>query len=170
MIDFPFGFSSSGDDVQYLDRAGRPARVSLRPIPRWGSALDFLPVKPTEAQVAYVRGCMGRLRRLPQGRCFSNAQQLVLDADQDRRLTYAEGMVKTDGVPVLHGWNLLDNSIVVDVTLRRKPGGGRNTVVIGTWMDGRAYRGVTFSDEEVEASVYGTRLWQSILLPYPPTR
>lgn len=90
-------------------------------------------------QRAYVRK-LGSHWRLKE--CFYNGQVL---ADRHARLTYCEGYAVSDlGIPVHHGWVVLDDKHVIDVTWRTNPFTPKARRVRGAIPEGWAYYGVRF--------------------------
>lgn len=106
---------------------------------------------------AYVRSLVrayGGGSRLRIKQCFYNSMML-LTRDREDRLTYVEGFAQGRVMPVAHGWLMIGDGKVVDVTLRH-PKRGRAALcdrVLGTWDDERAYAGVPFPREYIMRSM-----------------
>ncbi len=86
-------------------------------------------------------------RRGTPKQCFMNAGRLAID---DPTLTYVEGYVTCHGVPLEHAWLIDKDGLVVDPTLKVKPGEDR----IGE------YFGVPISTKALLDQIFNrTKVW-----------
>lgn len=95
--------------------------------------------------------------------CFYNAQMLAL---RSNRFTYYEGFGSANLFPMLHGWCLLDNQKIVDVTWRKKFGpdsGGWENRILGVIPEGFEYLGFPVKTERVRERILRTRKGASFL-------
>ena len=129
----------------------------------------FVSAGLTVDQHAYVRSVIRGRGRFPWKQCFSSSQLVKLN-DRENRLEYYEGYaVCATGIPVHHGWLVLDGDRVIDLTWR-KHGLARvrrkleHTRIFGEFPTGWGYFGMNVasgSDIRRYAVTYGE--WASFL-------
>lgn len=144
-------------------------------IARAGTA--FGSTTPTPAQLAFLQAY--RPDELPIKQCFMNSQRMLLSAATRgvlsgagrHRLTYYEGYAYAGMIPFHHGWLVLDDTVLVDLTLtpdRDKPRDNRlASRVIGQLPPDWGYVGVPFTLAEVLTFTLETGLYGSLLDDYP---
>ena len=133
-----------------------------------GRSFDSAPL--TTEQHRYVREVLRRDRgRYPWKQCFSTSQRVICLSDFQNRLTYHEGVAVSRVIPVHHGWLVLDNERVIDLTWRRSTEKNvrrklEHTRVFGDWPEGWEYRGVhAATRDEIRRRALETGEWASFL-------
>lgn len=131
---------------------------------------DFASAPLTAEQHRYVRATLARdSGKYPWKACFATAQRVKLWSDPDSRLDYYEGWAASGPIPVHHGWLVLDNERVIDLTWR-KTGLAKvrlpleRTRIFGAFPEGWEYRGVlAASREQIRDRVAQRQEWSSFL-------
>jgi hypothetical protein len=150
-LSLPKDYSYLGGEHYVLDR---------------GSPLGSAPL--TDDEMAFVMGAIANcpIKQFKLGLCYYNAQ-LLAGSDDTGRLRYTEGYAcGAAGIPVLHGWVVLDGKKVIDLTWRQPDRTRRGKLadrVFGAIPDGWAYYGVGFDTEAVRVRIVRYKVAGSFL-------
>jgi hypothetical protein len=109
------------------------------------NGIELFPSELTEIELNHVIKVFEKSKQNKNRECFYNAQLLTL-LDKTNQIEYWEGYTNFSSIPILHGFNVLNNK-VIDVThkINKKP-------ILGLFTE-KEYIGVRFNKELIQSRI-----------------